>query len=282
MPGDIVVDAAEYRIYKENGTYFMRLWGPYIEPYYQDGFPLFDRYPSPTFESAKELQTRVYGGDLSKDEAFGLQQSSGVGKDLTLEIFAPDSLYEPVLPSDAKLHHIDWHGGKAYWCDFIIPAVSLTESASLAVLQQNSFLSDLQKGYFVYDRDSLENEKTVHRLVREDGQEILSLQREVPSLGRTVYEYRTILRYSIQEASRTLYITEEYEGDVAKLLYFSYGRTKTAPERVTLWGEGVDEYLRKYYYRVIIKEDFTSRPSVEWLSSFGLTPYVEDSVVEAS
>ena len=73
-----------------------------------------------------------------------------------------------------------------------------------------------------------------------------------------------VVKYEIREENRTLYVAEMY-----RLTFHSDGleTSTTVPSRIYMFTEENGFFVTVSIY------DPTERPSVEWLSSFGVTPY---------
>lgn len=99
-------------------------------------------------------------------------------------------------------------------------------------------------------------------------------QEEEPERDAIVYHYWTgvatqkKIHYKIVDGSKTIYIQEEYNLSVHDNIT---PISETVPYGINFWG--MDNGA--YFYGVIL--DSMERPSVEWLSSFGLEPYISSS-----
>lgn len=200
-----------------------------------------EEVPSLDFASVIEMKNRVLGGKLTDKEMEGL---SAFSKDADGSIKTVDfkKLYEPVLPRNVVCDgSINWYGGM-----YSFKHLECTDG--LAVTFQ-VYTKERYQNVLQDNRDTIHNNDLV----------TITKTSTTDDRNATIYVYNTkvmglmSIEYTIQLDDKEIFVVEDYMGS-----------DQDVPYRVFLFGE-----VNGGYFRSVIRK-MSSRPSVEWLSSFGL------------
>lgn len=205
----------------------------------------------PKFNSISDMRAKILNGDIS-DEQIAVLQTDGTNN--VLEICNPNNLYDLALPKNLAYDYILWYG----------------DTYSFEI-EDDSFM-----GYVFYS-----NEEAYNQEFSEKYSDFLMEKHSVIS-DTVISERNARVVHSMNDAGEfknmfytistttgdTLYVKEEYVlryfGD--ETLTDTYEVSETIPANIRIFGSN-----GTYYYYGWLK-GFEERPSVEWLSSFGLVP----------
>ena len=199
------------------------------------------------------MKKKLLSRDLTDAEINQLRIAAG--EDNLLEVIDPEHLMDVYFPDGVSLKNIVMYPMQHVF------ALEYKEARLSMKLLGNA--------------DSANTAFSTERAKTSANQEIIAIETEDDRNARVVYCKNNAVAskevvYEIQNNERTLYVEEFYILD-----RFGTANTErlaiseTTPKSVKVFGED-DGYV--WYLRI---SDPTSRPSVEWLSSFGLKPYVE-------
>ena len=203
----------------------------------------------PQFTSIGQMQQEIITGPISKHELFALclpsQSENG-----EIEICNPNKLYECTAPDEFDLEYITW-----YRTDYTFYLAGDNANSLISCYDEESYTASFNNHYKEFLLDSPET---------------LTKQTWTPNRFATVYYCNTgvaklkYICYEISAGHKKMYIQEEYvlerqKGDVPV--------SDKVPNYVQFWGVEKGGYFEGLLY------DLTERPSVEWLSQFGLVPY---------
>ena len=199
----------------------------------------------PVFKSLSDMKRAILAGDISTYELYSLQ--SGAAKDGgSIPICDVNNLYAPTLPHNISVKDIAWYG--EMYLFRLDASAAPVDSCSISYWTEDRFEKDV-KGF---------TEFTANKNI-----EILSSAID-SATGGTIYEYQTRMGtftdvlYTLTEGSKVIHVNE---------MYCNGG----CPKIVKIWG--IDNGV---HFNVVIIEP-KSRPTADWLLSFGLVPYVEDA-----
>ena len=207
--------------------------------------------PKIEFHSLAELRQDIKTGNFTEKE-LAVIQTFKKDKEGNITVCSIDKLYEPTLPEAYPLSHISWMGGKYYTFEY--------KGISSSYLNFFQFFS---KERFDEEREDIQRVATCMPndvpYVKVEG--VHDRNAEVYTRTLKDGEVQTIIIYSIQSEGKTLYIEEAYS-------------TKEVPEEGVPWciyliGEQYGQCFSGYISHL------DERPSVEWLSKFGIREYVE-------
>lgn len=193
----------------------------------------------PEFSSVREMKQKLSMGDLTEEEIEALMVYAPDNAN-TIEVCDINSLYEAIYPNDITMKYIIYYG-QTY--SFAL------DGGYISCLTQEAYHSKFDRDYNgtnLSDNIVITSERTVD-------------DRNAEELVYNYYgtEIRRV-RYSNETSHGTQYILEIYREGVINGVYI-FGTSNGA------------------YYGVYM-HDLEERPSIEWLSSFGLREYVETEV----
>jgi hypothetical protein len=193
---------------------------------------------NPKFSSLQEMKQAILAGDFSELEMASIQHYPKNAEG-AVKVCNLNKLYTPILPSGMSISNIIWYG-ESY--EFRIDTQQ-TLSCLITCVTKESFEEDIKEFTEYTSNENIE---------------ILATY-EDPQTGGTVYEYETILGYRSRD---TLYTIQTETKKICVLEEYEY-------KFVTIWVEdnGVNYIISLY--------DLDSRPTVDFVKSLGLVPYVE-------
>lgn len=252
-----VYKADDYTITQIDGKYYMNFYEKY-EPPAESVSSSCAIADYPKFTSVSEMKTAIETGNFSESELETLRMNSYSAdskENGTLEICNPAALYDLAFPKseDFYLSHIIWYG----------TSYSFELRGSIP-------------GYLKYTNSEVFSKKFQAQYTNffEQNQIELISQETVSDRNATVYTYKTFagkflsVRYTITGSGKTMYIDENYiiewyrQDSPASV-------SDTVPHVIKVWCIDNGNYLYGGF------REFTERPSVAWLTSFGLREYVE-------
>lgn len=210
------------------------------------------------FQSLEEMKEVFLNNQLSKTQI----ETMKIGfpkNDNGIMIANMNELYEPTIPIELTLGDICLNG-LSYSFSF--------EPCDASTDPMSGFVSILPQS--IYDRNYL---TVLANLYKEH---INSLTQEnITDRNATVYEYSTqnsekkLINYDIMIGNKTLHISEHYT--VSWHADYSIpGQliSDSIPSHIQIFGCENGQYFEVGIYGI------SERPSVEWLSSFGITEYI--------
>ncbi len=173
-------------------------------------------------------------------------------------------LYQPALPSNLRTYYDIELIGESY--TFTVADTSVDPSAEEAVgTITGSFLCTNQETYELHYAEEFSGDF-----------DNLTSPKSVADRNATVYEYTTtrgtfrVIQYEVTDGEKTLQVSEHYS-----LVYTedAFGTdlpiSETVPNRINIFGTQDGKYFE------VTLAFLAERPTMEWLSSFGLSEYVD-------
>lgn len=212
----------------------------------------------PKFSSVSEMRQGIITGSymeepLAEAYMYALTSSSEVSTG-TIEICNLDKLYECTTPSDMDTLNIVWYGGS-----YLFNLSGETTLAGIHCCDQEEYIANFNEGYM----DFLSNPKVV-----------VTNQEAIEERSATVYYSTTSIAemkdicYEIIDGDKHIFIQETY---LLESNHDLLEESSATPLSIKLWGTE----NAGYFYGSI--HNLSERPSVEWLSQFGIREYVETS-----
>ena len=216
----------------------------------------FSQVGSIDFTSLSEMKNH-FTNNLLTEEQMLVIRSTFTDETNGIRICDLNTLYNPTMPDGVLVEQVTlWRA--AYY----FTMSSAVGSGALTVASESTY-------QFHYDRDFKDIEG--YQITRQENGTIEDIPCEiieytVPGNGD---QYRDIY-LTIQDGDRTLNIELSY---CLKNSQSTTSRpvSETLPWRVLIFGENNGQHFYAYL------RDFTTAPTVEWLTSFGITPYVENN-----
>lgn len=235
-----------YKIIKEDGTSYIVIDSERIE----DGnssanITEMEESTTIKFESIQEMRDDIKHGNFT-DEEFKKLTYSGMRNFGKIEIPDLDNLYLPICPDNVVFNgQIYWDNGPEY--GYI---VSSAETDSMHIHMG------------IIKSESYEEARNMMATFEEDDRyeiilKIKELDRDGIAYTYTINGHRRMVSFStISTGDADLLIKEVYIDSYSKLSSY-----------VKIYGKQGDAYF------IVYMEDYTERPTVEWLSSFGLEKF---------
>lgn len=200
----------------------------------------------PSFDSVAEMKEAILGGNVSDRELYALRVQS---TDDVLEICDPNKLCDLTLPDSVSIRSVTWRGDHY---SFGIKG-NLARGYVMCV-DEESYNQNFSYHYLNYpdskfhsvNSDTTTSERNA-RLVDSDTSQV---------------NFKTLLYELPTTSGNTLYVQEQF-----LLRWFNdpTGETsETIPDQIRFFGNWNGNYFYGWLH------EFEERPSVEWLSSFGL------------
>ena len=236
-----------YQLFKADGRYYIIYKGQQ-EPTNPNGL-IQEEAPAIYFTSTKEMKEDILKGTFTKEE---LKELSRFHRDKggAIRVCNLDKLYEPTYPADLN-PTVRWHGYYYTW------EFDSDVSSSSFVMSFNTY-PDYPDAYELWHLGPL--------AYRRENADIIKSVTTTSDRNATVIKYttadnRTIKSfwYKIESGDKTLLVEERHD------LTFEITFKKYC---IDIYGKQGDKYFR------VINIETTERPSVEWLSQFGLQEYV--------
>lgn len=213
----------------------------------------------PSFSSVAEMRQSIITGSYTEGEYGVLYMnaltSSSDNEDGTIEICDLNKLHDCTMPADMDTKYISWYG------DYYAFALTGETSEWGAIIYGDTegYTDTFNEEYM----DFLSNPNVT-----------VTKQEQIEDRAATVYygftdiaELKDIC-YEIREGDKHIFVREKYLLDADHDLM---KKSSTVPSSIDVWGTDGDEYFYGSFFHL------SERPSVEWLSEFGLTPYVDSS-----
>lgn len=233
-----------YTLEESNGTYWLNFHEQLPKQGGGDSADGQQIVDDVCFGSVKEMKEAIRKGKFS-DEAIQTItryfQRNPAGDVKTCNI---NQLYEAALPSDLSVTKVSWYG-ETY--SFSIEGGGIT-------------------GYMTCGDQALyddSQEKGMGFLSNED----IIIDSQTTVADRNATEYRYTSAYGVDV--KIIVYTADIDGKNITILESYHSHESTVPQSVRIWGM----HDSKAFYCFVT--NFTERPSYEWVTSFGLKPYVE-------
>lgn len=202
----------------------------------------------PRFDSISDMREKIKNGDIPDRQIEALKAHSTSN---LLEICDPNDLYDLAVPNKLTYDYIHWYGD-AYSFEFdgtdFLGYVVCCDQETFDQQFNEEYVSFLNKNCSVVNDAFVEdrNAREVHYVTH------------AAELKKVLYNFTT--------EQSNMYVVESYV-----LSYFNNDALKiktsdTVPNSIRIFGSDGENYFYGWF------KGFEERPSVEWLSSFGLVP----------
>lgn len=252
--------STQYSITQNNGKYYLN---------FSDGNNPPKGYSSQCadieFSSLTEMRNAFLNNKLSENQVNVIKDAFPKDSENRILICDMNQLYQPILPFDLVQNGV-FLSGECYSFTLIHPEVDPASIESLNMPYGNFhyLTKELYDRDFEYEYENLFERDTISLKSTTAGEDRNSL----------VYDYTTNagnlrqIRYVLTDNTKTLYIDETY---ILNMTTDVLPTSDTIPHRVDVYGIDNGRYFS------ITLFGFTERPSMEWLSSFGLTEYIDSN-----
>lgn len=202
----------------------------------------------PTFSTVAEMKNSIENNKLSEQALYAIRTL--YAKDGLWEICDLDNLYDVRLPDETSIKQIALRG-KSY--SFTLDNY-IASSCFIDYLDEADYNEEFEEEYLGFPNEFQE-------VIWED---------QTTDRNATIKYYKTgagnfkRIEYTIQQEGRMLYVIEEY---ILSIELESKPTSDTIPRTVTVYGEENGAYYKVWVLAPV------ERPSVEWITSFGLVPF---------
>lgn len=212
-----------------------------------------NRADYPEFDTLSEMKAYIKAGDYTDSEVLSFLRGGAINEADQLEVFNIEKLHDIQTPSNMEIEGYAWEGNAYY-----IELKGDPMRGFAYVMDREGYEFKLQEEEFFFQQQNVEvvsDEQIEDRNARE------RCFKSAVAEGRTV-------SYTLENNGNTMLVIEDYchkryNGDTYKV-------SETDPYTVEIIGKNGDAY----FWVCIL--DIEERPSVEWLSSFGIVDYVEE------
>jgi hypothetical protein len=204
----------------------------------------------PEFDSAADLANMLKSGNIRDDCIRHLKRISDKN---VIEIFDPNKICDLKTPNSLIYENVDWVS-KVY--KFSIKAENFHGYVECYDFDQEQYIRKFEE----FRNFPNENQTVTGETTMEDR------NAKVVFSNTLACDLKNIL-YKIASGESEIYVNEKYV-----LRYFDESAhlldavSETVPKSIEIFGSDGTHYWRGWF------KGFKERPSVEWLSSFGLTP----------
>lgn len=238
-----------YSIFVENGEYFLDFGDGCTSSNDNGSKEDIELVRIVRFSTVQEMINDIKTGNFSAEE-MDIIKGFRKNEEGLVQICNLSSLYSATYPSTFTSQSIAWVG-TGYYID-----ITTGENGPEALLVFKS------QERFEYDIDFYRNFEEQRRIT------VTSVSSDLER-NATVYEY---LNYAGKESKAYFYVIGE--GDDALYIWEQYSAEEgySTPNEIAVWGQEQGRYFK------VIISNLQDRPSVEWLSQFGIRKYVETEV----
>ena len=234
-----------YTIYEVNdGKLLLSFHKQLVYPQYDHSAS--ERPPKFQYKSLGDMKRVIENGSFSAAEQKNIQKFFGNSSALVnvCNIYA---LSDAKLPNNAASSTVHWYGS--------------TYSIDIDAGDVYGMVNITSKELVEWEEECWGNRTSANRSIS-----IISEETEADrNASVIVFDAVTVgerwkeIRYNYSAKDTKMVILERY----------LCSDSETSPQAIYMWGQSNGEYFTVYLY------GFTERPSYEWVTSFGLKPYVE-------
>ncbi len=207
------------------------------------------------FNSVEEMAEDISTGNFTEDE---IQIIAGFYTDDSgrIPICNPETLYAPIFPDTYDKYRIEWYGER-----YIAPIYDANSARKgyFVIVEQAPWegkISELQN----YEQTLSSCAQVKHLVAEHNAQNNLSVYWYSKSDGDPTPSYKECV-YSFTRGENTYFVRE----------YYTLDTSETIPANIDIYGTAQGQC---FYFYINATE---SRPSIDWLSQFGLKKYIYNS-----
>lgn len=256
----VLCKGPEYRLLKENGSYYIQFHTNYSHEKYNASLPGDGSRPPfyPTYTTAAELQEALLGGEMPYYYLAGLNAKAATAP---LEILDPERLYDVRLPEGLSVESVRWEGSRYVFS----VSHSAMESVEVSVLSQGEYRRILAEQY---QNGGCDSRCTTLSLEHNEYRNSKKL-RYCTGAGSDT-EYYAAFLYEFETAQGVRYVCEtsllgSQNGDVFPESNSGLSAPGYEPGVHMLWSDG-EGY---FWVKAALKDMFVTDL---WLGSFQMIP----------
>lgn len=260
---DIIAEGTERYIILKNekyiniqqSNYYMDSFGR-IMVLFTDYLPNSGEEPNPIiFDSIEEMSLSITESDYSDEQMRSIASFPRDASGRT-PICNPETLYAPIFPDTYDKYNIEWYGER-----YIAPIYDANSARKgyFVIVEQAPWeerISELQN----YEQTLSSCAQVKHLVAEHNAQNNLSVYWYSKSDGDPTPSYKECV-YSFTRGENTYFVRE----------YYTLDTSETIPANIDIYGTAQGQC---FYFYINATE---SRPSIDWLSQFGLKKYIYNS-----
>ena len=250
--GGAKYDETEYEIYNKDGKWYIDVSAAIVEE--KTDLPSVNNTSTVEthleLDSARELKRMLTSGTIPDNF---LKAMSDYGAKRTIEICDPNAVGELKLPDGLTYSHVSWYGTHYAF------TIDMSGTGYIFGVTQEQYTSEFEGEFLNFPNE-------LHTVFGEETEEERNA-RVVHSVTKNC-QMKHIL-YKITVGDNEIYIKEQYvvKWFAGKNPGKTFGtESEVVPSTIYIFGNNGNQYWYGYLL------GFEERPSVEWLSSFRLTP----------
>ena len=230
----------KYAILEKDGIYSMKLHDP--EAYYGSQSALQSSSAAfyLEFSSVGKMKEAIEKGSFSKETLEKMQKNFSKDSNNNVLVCNPNKLYDVTLPEGVTARAIHWFGDTY---NFLLGTRGALGFTDKEWHDEYAKRHDIEAGKAEVISVNMIPDRNAKEVIFEN------------LMGQP----RRMVTYSYKSGNKTISIAEQYNLD----------ESETIPYSVSFWGCCDGAYFTGHIYGL------TERPSYDWITSFGLTPYVE-------
>lgn len=249
---NIIYKGEKYSVYEQNGSYYLDIFGysDMLKEIENSEMAALVKAPWVDFSSVAEMKQAIESGNIPESTLLGFITVQQDGT--PIEICDLNNLYDITMPTDVSFEEVTWYGSH-YVFDFL----------------RNEMYGYLQ----VIDQQNYEREYANLDINNWSAPQTIISEETVKDRNATVVRYRNdtgeykIINYQIETESGMMYVSEHYSLGFSFHLSGDPEPSETIPDTIDFCGTSGDAYFHGWM------SDFSERPSVQWLSEFGVVEY---------
>ncbi len=236
---------AGYEIEESDGKFYLVI----TDDAYKSTINESQTEPYLSFSSVSEMKDKILSGKLTENEIAKMSTFSK-NSDKKIEVMDFKKVYEPIFPSD-----IIWDGSVKWYGKYYHP--SFVKSDKFMYMTFSVQTSDIYQDSLQRSKDSIHNNDLV----------TITDTVQTEERNATVYHYTTSsgefksIEYVIETENGKIFVMEDYRLTTNNK---DLPTSDTIPSSIDLYGDFGDRYFDCFI------TGLTERPSLAWLSCFGL------------
>lgn len=230
----------KYAILEKDGIYSMKLHDP--EAYSGGGSASQNASEAfyVEFSSVGKMKETIEEGSFSKETLEKMQECFSKDQNNNVLICNTNKLYDVTLPQGVTARAIHWFGDSY---NFLLGDHGAIDFTNKAWHDEYAKRHDIESGKAKVISVNMLDDRNAKEVIYEN------------LLGQP----RSMITYSYTSGNKTISVAEQYNLD----------ESETIPYSIGFWGCCNGAYFTGHMYGL------TERPSYEWVTAFGLKPYVE-------
>lgn len=235
-----VLSNDQYSIMEEDGQHYMKL---HKAVSVTSGSTSAGTAQAPyviKFSSLEEMKNAITEGTFTEEQLAHMQANFPSNKRGNVLLCNVNKLYSATVPAGIDVGPIHWYGDNY---KFIISEEANISFCDKEAHDEFAKACDIESG----------KAKIISVTTIEDR------NAKVVTFENLAGAPRKMVTYNHTSGGKTITVAEQYNLD----------ESETVPYSISFWGNCDGAYFTGYMY------GFTERPSYEWVTSFGLKPYVE-------